>query len=245
MTETRFSIEIADDVKQVIPERQALRHWMQVAMEGTVGCVALRIVQQEEMIMLNGQFRDKPVPTNVLSFPVSEGLDTAMFDGINTEGLAALEITDPDQPDADSGLPDAFIGDIAICADIVAMEAAQQNKQAEAHWAHLVIHGVLHLRGFDHVQEADATSMEQKESVLVTSLGFSDPWYSAGQIDDANLDLRSDVDSGLNADSNAISNSDPHSGVNQDSTSNQNLGQNTVTHIKQRHDTGCHAGKLS
>lgn len=68
------------------------------------------------------------------------------------------------------------MGDLAICAEVVAEEAQEQGKPLAAHWAHMVVHGVLHLRGFDHIEDADADIMEEKERVILDGLGISDPY---------------------------------------------------------------------
>ena len=112
--------------------------------------VAISIVASEESQALNAQWRDKDRPTNVLAFPA------------------------PDMP----GPPDAPVpaGDIVICAEIVSREAQDQGKAAEAHWAHMVVHGTLHLMGYDHIEDADAAVMEAAERRALAALGFADPY---------------------------------------------------------------------
>ena len=106
------------------------------------------IVDEAEITALNRAYRGKDGPTNVLSFP-SE---------------LPVEVGSP------------LLGDIIICAPVVARECVLQNKAPEAHWAHLVIHGVLHLLGFDHQTEGEAARMEATEIRLLDELGFSDPY---------------------------------------------------------------------
>jgi probable rRNA maturation factor len=111
--------------------------------------VLIRIVDTEEMSDLNSRYRNKPGPTNVLSFP---------FETETEEGE----------------LP--FLGDIVICAPVVNQEAINMHKPALAHWAHMVIHGSLHLMGFDHETDEDALRMEPEETRILQSLGFPNPY---------------------------------------------------------------------
>lgn len=133
-----------------LPATEAIRQWAEQALDGHAAAVELtvRIVDEAEMTALNRQFRGKDGPTNVLSFPC--------------EGFP--------------GMPSALLGDVVICAPVVAAEAAIEGKSPEAHWAHLVIHGVLHLRGYDHKHAPDAARMQGRESELLSGLGYPDPW---------------------------------------------------------------------
>ena len=99
---------------------------------------------------LNKQYRQQDKPTNVLAFPFAAFPD--------------IEISDP------------IIGDIVICAAIVNQEATQQHKSQNEHWAHIVIHGVLHLLGYDHIEAADANIMEPLEIDLLQQLGYANPY---------------------------------------------------------------------
>lgn len=110
--------------------------------------LTIRIVEIEESQQLNLQYRQKDKPTNVLSFPfeVPEGIELNL------------------------------LGDLVICADIVAQEALEQNKPIKDHWAHLVIHGCLHLLGFDHIEDSDAEKMESLEISLLSQLNINDPY---------------------------------------------------------------------
>ncbi len=131
-----------------IPAPSTLRAWAMAALEGaTPGEITIRVVAEEESAALNGKFRHKPYPTNVLSFPY--------------EAEAPSE---------------QVLGDLVICAPVVAREATEQNKEAHAHWAHMVVHGVLHLLGHDHIQEEEAERMEAKERQILARLGFADPY---------------------------------------------------------------------
>jgi len=110
--------------------------------------LTIRIVDEAEGSELNSRWREKSGPTNVLSFPAEP------------------------MP----GAPDDTLGDIVICAPVVAREAAEQGKLFEAHWAHLTIHGVLHLRGYDHQTDAEAAEMEALETQLLKQLEYPDPY---------------------------------------------------------------------
>ncbi len=112
--------------------------------------IIIRVVDIEEARALNLQFRQQDKATNVLSFP-SELPD------------------DIDEP---------YLGDIVICADIVEAEALAQNKSIEAHWAHMVTHGILHLVGHDHLEDAQASVMESMEIKIMSALGYPDPYAS-------------------------------------------------------------------
>jgi probable rRNA maturation factor len=124
--------------------------------------LTIRITDEDESAALNQRYRDKNGPTNILSFAfepppgiVHPGLDAA------DPELAALA---------------ALLGDLIICAPVVEREAREQAKPLTAHWAHLVVHGVLHLLGFDHLAAADAASMEALEIRVLERLGFPSPY---------------------------------------------------------------------
>ena len=131
-----------------VPAAATLRQWAREARGGDPpGELTIRIVDEAESASLNGRFRHKPKPTNVLSFPYeAEALD------------------------------EPILGDLVICAPVVAREAAEQGKTGEAHWAHMVVHGVLHLLGYDHEKDDDAEKMEAREREILCRLGFPDPY---------------------------------------------------------------------
>ncbi|MBY6205383.1 rRNA maturation RNase YbeY [Halomonas denitrificans] len=118
--------------------------------------ICLRVVDEAESRALNREWRGKDAPTNVLSFPASR-----------PPGLPeAVELPSP-------------AGDVVLCAPVIAREARDQGKPPADHWAHLVIHGILHLRGFDHMQEEEAERMETVERELLAELGIADPYRDA------------------------------------------------------------------
>ena len=133
-----------------IPGEDAIREWVLLALpeQKKEAELTVRIVDEAEITALNRQYRGKDGPTNVLSFPY-EGIP-----GVATE----------------------LLGDIVICAPVVASEAVAQHKPLDAHWAHIVVHGVLHLLGFDHQHDDHAHQMEAREAELLASLGYANPY---------------------------------------------------------------------
>lgn len=135
-----------------VPSAVILRRAVLAALHGRRHRAALtvRVIDAGESQTLNRQFRGPDKPTNVLSFPAS-----------------GLEAVWPE-----------YLGDIAICAPLVAEEADQQGKNTAAHWQHLCVHGVLHLLGFDHQSPADAAWMEGLERAILAGLGLADPYQT-------------------------------------------------------------------
>jgi probable rRNA maturation factor len=133
-----------------IPDDSAFNQWVTLALKGRRGRgeICIRIVEPAESQELNSTYRGKDKPTNVLSFPF----------------------------EAPAGVPNDIIGDLAICADIVRQEAEEQQKTLANHWAHMVIHGCLHLIGFDHIDDSDAQEMEALETQLLATLNIPDPY---------------------------------------------------------------------
>lgn len=142
-----------------IPAASTLRQWATQALGAVAGDVAIRIVEPSESQELNRRYRGKDKPTNVLSFPY------------DTEGA--------DMP---------ILGDLVICAAVVEQEAAEQGKELRAHWAHMVVHGCLHLLGYDHTNDRDAEAMEAREIKLLAEMGFPDPYRSDEGADEATPD---------------------------------------------------------
>ena len=133
-----------------VPDEQSMKRWVSAAIVSKTGDteLSIRIVDERESQELNQTYRGSSGPTNVLSFP---------FDA---------EIPEP--------LP--LIGDVVICAPVVAREAEQQNKELKAHWAHMIVHGVLHLQGYDHQNDTEAVIMETLETEIMQKLGFPPPY---------------------------------------------------------------------
>jgi len=138
-----------------VPDIRLLQDWLRVALAGEreQAELTIRIVDRDEGMALNERWRGRQGPTNVLSFP-AEGLEEQVPD---------------------------LLGDIIICAPVVRREAAEQHKPLLAHWAHLVVHGGLHLLGYDHVEAHQAQIMEQKEIEILAQLGFPDPYREQGE----------------------------------------------------------------
>lgn len=153
MTDLVLDIQRATS-KAGLPADSAFERWVAVALEDVAGQVevTIRLVGEEESARLNSSYRNKRGPTNVLSFPFEAPL----------------------------GMASDLLGDLVICAPVVLREAAQQGKPDEAHWAHMVIHGILHLRGYDHQTDEEATRMEAFERTLMSRLGFDDPYADTG-----------------------------------------------------------------
>lgn len=136
--------------KAGLPTRQQFRRWIKAALQCDVQTV-LRIVDEIEGCALNKQFRGKNYATNVLTFVYA---DTGQL---------------PDKTEL-------LYGDIVICAPVVEREVREQHKDLQAHFAHLTIHGALHLQGYDHENDQDAAIMEALETKLLVKLGYVDPY---------------------------------------------------------------------
>ncbi len=144
-----------------LPTQEQLTQWVETALQGLKNDaeLSIRIVTIEESQQLNSDYRDKDKPTNVLSFPFEIPPEL--------EGVSDME---------------NLIGDLVICANVVESEAKLQNKPLMNHWAHMVVHGTLHLLGYDHINEDDALIMEDLEREKLSKLDISDPylvndWY--------------------------------------------------------------------
>ena len=133
-----------------VPAAVSFRKWVAAALKGRIreADLAIRIVDEREGQALNRHYRGKDYATNVLSFPAE------LPEGVK--------------------LP--LLGDLVICAPVVAREAAEQGKPVAAHYAHLTVHGVLHLLGWDHEHDKDAEAMEQLEREVLAELGLPDPY---------------------------------------------------------------------
>ena len=152
---TDLAVEVQRATEQAgIPEDGDFLQWAKAAAAevSASGELVIRIVSEAESARLNGEYRDKPHATNVLSFPAD------IPDGWPAE------------------IATSALGDLVICAAIVQKEAVEQGKPENAHWAHMTVHGLLHLCGYDHIQEHDAWKMEQLEAAILNNLGFADPY---------------------------------------------------------------------
>ncbi len=149
----RLDLTLEDrlETEQALPEGKLWRRWCQAALQRQHqhAQVSLLVVDEAEGRQLNHDYRGKDYATNVLSFALNEG-------------------------DTVAGMP--LFGDLVFCAPVVAREAAEQGKTLEAHYAHLTVHGMLHLQGFDHEQDDEAEVMEALETVILAKLGYDDPY---------------------------------------------------------------------
>ncbi|CAA6806885.1 MAG: Metal-dependent hydrolase YbeY, involved in rRNA and/or ribosome maturation and assembly [uncultured Thiotrichaceae bacterium] len=135
---------------QNIPELPQLEQWANIAYEGNLPCtVTFRVVNNTESQTLNHQYRGKDHPTNILSFPFEA----------------------PPIP-----MDEVHLGDLVACYPVINSEAQQQNKNNHDHWAHLMLHGMLHLQGYDHISEEEADIMESLEIKLLDSLHITNPY---------------------------------------------------------------------
>jgi probable rRNA maturation factor len=148
----KLSVDIQKACSGPVPAATDIRRWIAAALAGRALQeqveVSVRLVASAEMAQLNETYRGRTGATNVLSFPA-------------------------DLP-AELAIP--LLGDIVICAPIVRAEAAQQGKSQSAHWAHMTVHGTLHLLGYDHIEEEEATIMEALESAILSALNYSCPY---------------------------------------------------------------------
>jgi probable rRNA maturation factor len=152
-----LAVDLQSSVRSALPAAARFTTWARAAAgaRGEGAEVAVRVVGLAEGRRLNLVWRGRDYATNVLSFPVPVGVPPV-------PGTARRR-TRP-------------LGDIVLCAPVVAREAARQGKPPLAHWAHLVVHGCLHLLGHDHERAIDARRMERRERRVLAALGFSDPY---------------------------------------------------------------------
>ena len=149
MTHVAVELQLACD-QDGVPEKKELKRWARAALaeRGEDAELVIRVVDEEESAGLNRRFRGRSGPTNVLSFPFRAW------------------------PPVQSPL----LGDLVICAPVVRREAREQGKPEAAHWAHMVVHGVLHLLGYDHQTDFQAEEMEALEVRTLGALGLDDPY---------------------------------------------------------------------
>jgi len=149
---TTLDLQIATEDEQQLPTETQFTTWLNAVVKRFQDSaeVTIRIVDNEESQQLNSDYRGKDKPTNVLSFPfeVPEGIELDL------------------------------LGDLIICKQVVEHEAQQQQKPLTAHWAHMVIHGTLHLLGYDHIIDEEAEEMEALETEIMLELEFEDPYIT-------------------------------------------------------------------
>ncbi|EFU67077.1 rRNA maturation RNase YbeY [Aggregatibacter segnis] len=147
-----IDLQIACEQESGLPTAEQIEQWATAAVQPQSDEVEMtvRIVDEAESHELNLNYRGKDRPTNVLSFPFEC----------------------PDEVE----LP--LLGDLVICRQVVEREAQEQDKPVMAHWAHMVVHGSLHLLGYDHIEDDEAEEMESLEAQIMTGLGFADPYLS-------------------------------------------------------------------
>lgn len=152
-----IDLQIACENIENLPSEQQFYTWVHKALSVEAKTddfpeseITIRIVDEAESHELNLTYRGKDKPTNVLSFPfeVPEGIEMPL------------------------------LGDLIICRQVMEKEAEEQQKPLEAHWAHLAIHGTLHLLGYDHIEEGEAVEMESLETEIMQALGYEDPYIS-------------------------------------------------------------------
>jgi probable rRNA maturation factor len=132
------------------PDQEQIQQWVDAALDGFNQDteIVVRIVDEQESAELNEQYRLKPGPTNILSFPV----------------------------EVPEGIELNLLGDLVVCAPVLEKEALEQHKALTDHWAHIIVHGVLHLLGYDHLDEDEAELMESKEITILNKLNIKNPY---------------------------------------------------------------------
>lgn len=145
-----LDLQIAVENEQGLPTEQDIQLWLDktIPQFQENAELTVRIVDTEESHQLNHDYRGKDKPTNVLSFPF----------------------------EVPPGMELDLLGDLIICRQVVEKEAEEQNKPLLAHWAHMVVHGSLHLLGYDHIEDDEAEEMESLETEIMQAMGFEDPY---------------------------------------------------------------------
>jgi len=133
-----------------VPSQELFQKWFDTVLQNSTedSEIVIRVVDESEMIQFNEQYRHQKGVTNILSFPfdIPEGVDSDL------------------------------LGDLLVCAPVVEYEAQQQSKRLEHHWAHMIIHGILHLLGYDHINDEDAEEMEALEIQLLKKIKINNPY---------------------------------------------------------------------
>jgi probable rRNA maturation factor len=147
-----IDLQLACD-SSAVPSLELFQRWTDLALSTVTDKefeLTIRLVNIDESQQLNSQYRQKDKPTNVLSFP--------------------FEVPD--------GIELNLLGDLVVCMQVVEQEAKEQNKKLFDHWAHMIIHGCLHLLGYDHINDADADEMEALEIKILANLSINNPYES-------------------------------------------------------------------
>ena len=137
------------------PDQEQIQRWVDAALDGFNQDteIVVRIVDEQESAELNEQYRLKKGPTNILSFPV----------------------------DVPEGIELNLLGDLVVCAPVLEKEALEQHKSLTDHWAHIIVHGVLHLLGYDHLNDDEAELMENKEITILNKLNIKNPYIQVNE----------------------------------------------------------------
>jgi len=148
-----LDFQIATRSKQ-LPSEAMFKVWVDAVLKDPSqnSEIVIRIVDEQEMIQFNEQYRNKKATTNILSFPF----------------------------EAPEGVESDLLGDLLVCAAVVEAEAAEQKKLLEHHWAHMIVHGVLHLIGYDHIIDAEAEEMEALEIKILKTITIDNPYEEKG-----------------------------------------------------------------
>ncbi|MFP1761414.1 rRNA maturation RNase YbeY [Lonsdalea quercina] len=152
MSQVILDLQIACENSEDLPSEAHFQRWLDTVLPQfqAESEVTIRIVDEAESHELNHTYRGKDKPTNVLSFPFE----------------APPEVELP------------LLGDLIICRQVVEQEAAEQEKTLEEHWAHMVVHGCLHLLGYDHIEDSEAEEMESLETEIMQGMGYADPYLA-------------------------------------------------------------------
>jgi probable rRNA maturation factor len=151
MSKSKITIDLQNELNLAgVPDVALMQRWVVAALQQSYAELeqTIRVVDEAESQQLNKAYRSKDRPTNVLSFPAEDS-----------------EFLDYEH-----------LGDLVICAPVVASEAQNQYKTQEAHWAHMIVHGMLHLQGFDHIDDDEVERMERLEIEILSSLGHTNPY---------------------------------------------------------------------
>lgn len=156
MLNLRVQKALSDDDKLLAPRKHHIRRWARAALLVADADVTVRLVGEEEGQALNRDYRGKDYPTNVLTFCYHDDADAAA--NVDTDRASSLQ------------------GDLVLCVPVIAREALAQQKAVDAHFAHLIVHGMLHLQGYDHETTRDAEAMEVLEIDILERLGYANPY---------------------------------------------------------------------